>query len=107
MTYTFPSHITGDTYRGAVITIRDENQTPINLTTGTVRIRFRFGSKSGNQFRDLTISVTNGAAGEITIPAQIINWNAGLWFYDMEVTLSGVVTTYMEGTMRIIQSTTN
>lgn len=106
-TYTFPNHTSGDTYLGAVFTLTDANGAAIDLTGGTVACRFRFGSKTGTKFRDITISITNAAGGEITIPEQIFDWPAGTWFYDIEVVIGAQVFTYIEGTMRIIPSVTN
>lgn len=103
--YNFPNIIKGNTYRGAVITIRDENQAPINIEDAAVSIRFRLGSKSGTEYHDLEISITNGAGGQITIPEQNIDWEAGVWYYDMDViTYESQVTTYLEGTIKVIQS---
>jgi hypothetical protein len=107
-TYNFPNHITGDTYRGAVITLSDADGNPIDIEDAAVAMRFRLGSKSGTEYHDFEISITNGAAGQITIPAQLVDWEAGVWYYDMEVTTyEDQVTTYMEGTMKVIQSVTN
>lgn len=107
-TYNFPNHISGDTYRGAVITLTDANGDPIDIEDAAVAMRFRLGSKSGTEYHDFEISITDGTAGQITIPAQIVDWEAGVWYYDMEVTTyEGQVSTYMEGTMKVIQSVTN
>ncbi len=102
--YNFPNIIKGNTYRGAIITI-DSGGVPIDIEDAAVSIRFRLGSKSGTEYHDLEISITDGANGQITIPAQIIDWDAGVWYYDMDVvTYEGQVTTYLEGLLKIIQS---
>lgn len=106
-TYNFPNIISGDTYLGAVLTFTNADGDAINLEDAAVACRFKLGSKDGDEYNDIEISVTNGAAGQITIPAQTIDWEAGVWYYDIQITTyEGDVFTYVEGKMKVIQSVT-
>ena len=54
------------------------------------------------------ITVEDALNGIFKIDAFIIDWTPDLYYYDVEITfLNGVVKTYIQGTLKVIQDITN
>jgi hypothetical protein len=113
MTYNFPNHISGDTFKGISSIALLEKGTPINLTDCSVYVQFRsifnlaspvvfeFSSDAGN------IGVIIPSLGVITIPSQIIDVPAGEYEYDLQVMFpNGSIKTYLKGKFKILPSIT-
>jgi hypothetical protein len=86
--------------------------TPVDLTAATVRAQAR--NPAGTHF-DLVATVTDAANGEVTLglPPGSLPLTDGVWppgnlyAYDLEVTLAGVVTTWVTGTLTLTRDVTN
>ena len=86
--------------------------TPIDITGATIKIQFRYRSKVGAIKKEITdgvgITVEDALNGIFKIDAFIIDWTPDLYYYDVEITfLNGVVKTYIQGTLKVIQDITN
>ena len=75
--------------------------TPVNLTGATVACWAQNGSAEPVP---LTASVTNPTGGEVTIGGSLF---PGSYEYDLEVTLAGVVTTWIRGQLSVEEDITN
>lgn len=90
----------------------DRNAAAINLTGATIAMMLRLDKASDPVALSLStatsgITITTAAAGEFAIDKQIIAIDAGVYFYDMQLTeAGGDVTTIMEGTFTITQDVT-
>jgi methyl-accepting chemotaxis protein len=108
MRFDFPTHRSGDTWRGVnSITILD-GQTPINLTGCKIYIQFRSIYNYASPVvltlstEDNTIKISNVLTGIITIPEQIIDIPVGRYRYDLQIDFpNGSSMTYMEGEFEI------
>lgn len=111
MTYDFPTHIKGDTYKGTSFTIL-VNELPLNLTSASIKMSLKTEKSSMVSILDLStannkISITSALEGKFQIVPQIININAGLYYYDIQIILpTGIVKTYVEGQWTILQDVT-
>lgn len=92
----------GDTW-SQPFTFRNGDE-PLNLTGGTVAAQAEYGA----EIVDLTVTVINAAAGEIALAFPAEGLAARQWHYDVEVTLAdGSVTTWVAGTLTVLQDVTN
>ena len=87
-----------------VLTWKDAQGSPINLTTYTARMQVRKSVSAGEALVSLTTSngyiTLGGALGTITLncPASELAFDAGDWVYDLEVeSAAGVVTRIVMG----------
>lgn len=103
-TYNFPDHIKNDTFNGVSFTV-NVNSSPLNLTSGNIIASFRRGYDDPRTLiTGSGITITNEASGQFRIDSSVINWPAGLYNYDIQITLStGAVKSYIKGTWNIIQ----
>jgi hypothetical protein len=106
-TYNFPDHYKGDGLTPITITL------DADLTDASARIDFRKEKTGDYALRlstvDDTITIPAGTAadGIIVIPAQIIDIDAGVYYYDLEVTPDqGLPKTWLQGTMTVLQDVT-
>lgn len=108
-------HNLPDVYRGDTMKeVRFEllrNEVPIDLTGASIRCDFKL--KNGSQtFRfskaNDKISVNEPSSdGKFTIKATIIDFPAGVYNYDIQVSLAdGTINTFVAGTMKVIQDVT-
>lgn len=111
--YNIADQFTGDSFSGMTITVYSDaaQTTPLDLTGATVRVDFRKGSKTGRLGKRLTngagLSITDPAGGVISIERFALDFAAGEYLYDVEVTLSnGVVETVIFGEFNLIQDVT-
>lgn len=108
----FEDHLKGDTWDGYDFQILDEiTLVPISLVGASIRAMFRLQGKSTKMYEMSTslgtITITNAANGEFGLDEQIINFDAGIYLYDIEVTLaSGQVKTRIGGKWVIKQDVT-
>lgn len=100
----------GDTWDGARFTIT-KNESPLDLSGATIKVEYKLNSKTG--FTKRTISIGTGITlidapnGVFDIDGFIVDLDVGRYFYDIEITLSGEVKTYVEGVMTVLQDVTN
>lgn len=111
--YNFPDQYRNDTFNGVQFTIQDaDTSTGIDLTNATIKTEFKKGSKTGAIVKTLTIgsgiTVTDAVNGVLQFDAFILDWDVATYHYDLEVTFnSGVVKSYIFGTLKVIQDVTN
>ena len=102
----------GDTYDGIQFTLLDtEDNSPIILTGASIRSQFRFGSKTGGIQKEITdgngITIDDAVNGVFSIDSFIIDWAADFYYYDIQITFpNGVVRTYIQGNINVIQDVT-
>lgn len=103
----------GDTYDGVQFTILNtEDSSPVDLTGVVIKVQFRFGTKVGAIEKQIVtgdgITLSDPENGVFSINPFIIDWQAGSYYYDVEMTFqNGNVRTYIEGTIKVIQDVTN
>jgi hypothetical protein len=102
--------IRGDTYKGVQFTVY-ANAAPMNLSAAAIRMYIRKASKQGTITKKLAvgtgINITNGAGGQFQIDAFLVDFDAGMYYYDIEFTISSVISTYIEGKFEVLQDVTN
>jgi len=103
-----------DTFRSVNFTVSDKTTgDPIDLTGVSIRIQFRFRKKTGNVVKDMSIgsgiTLTDATNGIFTIDKFTpITFEVDTYFYDAEITFTnGDIKTYVQGTFKVIQDTTN
>jgi hypothetical protein len=113
MTYNFPDHISGDTWKGVSSITILENNSAVDLTDCDVFIQFRpIKNLASPVFLELstynnTISVVIPVSGLISIPKQIVNIPVGEYNYDLQINFpTGVSKTYLKGTFNVLPETT-
>jgi hypothetical protein len=91
----------------------DELGAAIDLSGTTIRCQFRQKRKTGKVAVDLTLGsglTLSGAGNNVVEVDQILalDWDADLYFYEIAITTTatGVINTYVEGTMKVLQNTT-
>jgi hypothetical protein len=83
----------------------------LDLTGMSIKMEFRRGSERGKIAKTLTlgngITVLTPINGEMTVDPFIIDFVAGTYYYDIELTYpSGRVKTYVKGQMIVKEDTT-
>jgi hypothetical protein len=114
MRFDFPTHRSGDTWRGVdSLTIKDDNNFVVDLTDCKLYIQFRSIYNLASPVvlllstENNTITLTNPISGIISIPKQIINVPVGRYRYDLQVDFpDGVSNTYLYGEWEIIPGIT-
>jgi hypothetical protein len=110
--YTMPSHHKGDTFEALQFTLLETvGGAPIDLTGVTIECIFRKGNKQGLPVKSIDttsgITITDAVNGVFNFDAFILDWDAGLYYYDIEFTFTdGTIKTYIEGTIKINQDVT-
>jgi len=109
--YNMPDQYKNDTFNGVQFTIQNSAGDAIDLTGATVATKFRKNSKTGTVVKSITsgsgITVSDPSNGILSYDAFILDWDYGTYYYDLEVTFaSGVVKTYVYGTINVIQDVT-
>lgn len=111
--YNISEQYRGDTFDGVRFTlINKSDNTPINLTNTAIRVQFRFEKEKGKVLKNLTIgdgiTVEDAVNGIFKIDSFIIDFDAGHYKYDVQVTFeNGVIKSYIRGYMNVIQDVTN
>ena len=110
-TYKIKDQIKNDTFNGVQYTYQDSVGDPIDLSTATIQIQFRFRSKTGTIVKDITsgsgITIDDGANGIFSIDPFIIDWTPDTYYYDIQHTIGTVVKTYTKGTLTVVQDVTD
>jgi hypothetical protein len=101
-TYNFPNHYKGDTFRAKQISLG------FDITGATIKMQFKQQGANAVAFEwltsDNTIEVINATLGIIRMKTRILDFNTVSYFYDFQITTSnGDVTTYFNGSMKILQ----
>ena len=102
----------GDTYDGIQFTLLNSSDSlPIDLTSVSIKSQFRVNSKDGNLIKEITngagITIVDAINGVFKIDSFIIDWSPSVYYYDIEITFSnGVVKTYIQGSLKVIQDVT-
>jgi len=109
-TYNFKPHVKGDTFAGVKFIV-NIGGAPANLTGASIRIQLRSSPVHPVKHELSTsnghISISNAVPGEFTINKIVIDFPAGNWVYDCEITFAdGSKKTYFGGTFPIIQDVT-
>ena len=102
--------IRGDTFPGVQFTVY-VNGPVKNLTGAIIRMEIRKASKQGALVKSLSsvsggITITNAVGGQFQIDPFKVEFDAGKYFYDIEIDISGTITTYIEGIFTSIQDVT-
>ena len=98
----------GDT-ETLVVTITTDGSTPVNITGRTYASQIRTQQDSTTVKASFTCTVTSGAAGEVTCVLSSTSsaaLSAGLYFWDLQETASGVVSTILAGTVTVLADVT-
>jgi hypothetical protein len=108
--HNLPNVLKGDNYNGTQFTYII-NGVASNLAGASIRVKFRRGSKTGQEVKDISIgsgiTVTDEANGIFQIDGFKVNFIADTYFYDVQVTFSsGIDKTYTGGKMLVIQDVT-
>jgi hypothetical protein len=107
--YNFPEHVKGDTFDGVLFTIK-VNTVPLDLNSAHIKMDLRLEPLGvvAETFSDgAGITIYNASDGQFVFDAQIIDIDAGNYYYDIEITLSNnVVKTYITGRWTILQDIT-
>tara|TARA_R110000851_G_scaffold291462_1_gene445801 strand:+ start:180 stop:557 length:378 start_codon:yes stop_codon:yes gene_type:complete len=92
----------------------DEFGAAIDLSGATISCQFRQKKKTGKIAVSLNLNgglTLSGAGNNIVEIDEIteIDWNPDIYFYDIKIyyTATGITRSYVEGTMRVNQNTTN
>ena len=96
----------GDSFKAVNFTF-----TGVDLTAASIQIQFRYNNRQGAVVKDISsgsgITITSPASGQFSIDAfSPITWQVGSYYYDVEITIGGVISTYCWGTVLIIQDIT-
>lgn len=92
--YNFPTIKTGDTFRERQVRINLYGE-PADLTDATVTMHLKYTS-NGPIIKDMDPFVSG--EGTITIPSFKVDFQAGIYLYDLEIMLrDGFTLTYLEG----------
>ena len=106
-------HYKGDTFNGIQYTLlNSSDSSPIDLTGVSIKTQFRTTSKKGSVILEITsgsgITISDAVNGVFSFDSLIIDWSAGTYYYDVEITFSPeVIKSYIEGTIEILQDITN
>ena len=91
------------------ITLTDSAGAAINLTGSTFLSQIRYERDSSTVAASFSCSITNAAAGQVALTlssASSAGLTAGTAFWDLQRTLSGVVTTLVAGKCTILADVT-
>jgi hypothetical protein len=102
-----------DTFDGVRFTLKDtDTLTPISLVDATIKTQFRYRSETGRIVKTITeldgITVEDAVNGIFKFNPFVIDWEADIYYYDVQITFSNeVIKTYIKGTVKVIQDITN
>lgn len=108
-TYNFPDHTRGDTLTARQFQV-NINEAPLDLNGAVIKIQFRQNSKRGNLVKSCTvgqgITVADADGGVFVLDQFDLDWPEGTYFFDCEITKTGLKRTYFGGTIRLNQDVT-
>lgn len=108
VTHNFKTHYKGDYWNGATFTI-ERDGLPIDLTGVSVLMQFRKDRKTGDLEREIStlnegIVLPEPEQGVIIVSPFIMNFEAGVYYYDIQVTyVGGAIKTYVNGRILVKQ----
>ena len=107
--YIIPSVYKGDTFDDLQFTLSIDG-TPEDLTNYAIACKFRIRSKVGDEVKSISIgsgiTLVDAVNGVFKIDAFGVDWVVATYYYDIQFTLAGVIDTYIEGKMDVIQDVT-
>lgn len=109
--YTFKQQYAGDTFKGLLMTLKDENNVnPIDITGYQFKMQIKT-SELGQIIKELTndfgITITDAVNGAFKIDEFLTPQKSGSFYYDLQVTYpNNKVDTYMRGYFPITQDIT-
>jgi len=92
-----------------VITIKDETNNPVNISTSTFRGQIRKRHLSTTPEATFTLTVTDGPNGALLMElsdTQTAAMDSGEWVYDVEWVNGGAVGRLLEGTAYVTPEVT-
>lgn len=97
----------GDTC-SVIVTNTTNGVTPINISGRTYQAMVRENYNDPSPAATFTCTVTNAAAGEVTLSltASQTNIDAGNYFWDLQENASGVITTIIAGAFVVLPDAT-
>ena len=108
-TYNFPDHVKGDTFKGQSF-VYERNGSAIDLTGASIKLMLKKIKTGSSYFTFSTgdnITITDAVNGSWKLDSTVINIDAGVYYYDVELTESnGNISTYLSGTWTILQDVT-
>jgi len=107
----FYEFIKGSTHPGRTYAIK-VNGTYIDITDASIDIWFRRNNVTGKIIEEFEIgtgiTVLDASNGKFQLDSFIIDWNKGLYYYDIKITwLTGVVKKYVWGNVSIKEDSTD
>lgn len=99
----------GDTEVIVATLTSDDNGTPINITGRTYRAQIRSTQDSTTIKASFTCTVPTGTDGKVTCTlsaADCATLTAGRYYWDLEETASGVVSTILAGDVTVLADVT-
>ncbi len=108
--YNLKKQRSGDTFKGVTIQIKVNNVAK-NLTNTEIKIDFKYNYKRGRLVKSLSvnsgITVLDAAEGRFRIDPFVVDFEEGIYYYDVQFTDGSVVNTYVGGTWEIEQDVTD
>ena len=108
--YNIDKHYQGDTFVFPVFKLQVDDTTPYDLTDAAVKMVVRNSVRGAIidswSTPENTITLVDAANGELQPDDKIINWPAGRYAYDIQVTKNNVVQTVVRGTWDIVEDVT-
>lgn len=106
----FKDVLKGDTLGEKNINISNATE-PINLTGVLIKCQFRLNTKVGVLAKEIShlngIDIYDAINGNFRIQSFIVDWNPGLYYYDVQFTFpDNKVITYFGGHIKVIQDVT-
>ena len=98
----------GDT-ETIVVTLTTDGTTPIDITGRTYRAQIRSTQDSTTIKASFTCTVTSGPNGQVTCVLAAVDsatLSSGLYYWDLEETASGVVSTILAGNVTVLADVT-
>jgi len=104
--YNLPDIYKGDTFEKVQFTILVDG-TALDLTGASIKSVFKKDKKQGSLIKTIEIgtgiTVTDATNGIFEFDAFDLDWDAGTYYYDIEITdNSSVILTYVIGVINVI-----
>ena len=105
--YNLPDIVRTDTFEAEQFQIVIDGAA-LDLTGATIEAVFAKDKKRGQRVKSISvgsgITVTDAANGTFEFDAFDLNWSAGVYYYDIQITKDSVITTYVVGTINVIDN---
>jgi hypothetical protein len=101
MTYNFPDHEKSDTMNAVEFQLFIDGD-PVDLTSGSVEIKYVLNLKHRSMTIGSGLSFTDATIGKFKVNEQTIDWEKGTWHYEIQFTFAdGRKKTYLKGQLKI------